>query len=380
MVRLVNEPQVEEPEGCSSTAAGGLQLFLVLCLLGLSRRLPRPWRRPVETAGFSVLLLLSNGCGACSEEAVAALETHYMHRGLGPGPSLITDREGQLVERRRFTPFGHPIEADVQREPTGWGDKAVDGETHWADHGARWLAHDLGRWLAPDPPLRSPDGAGMMAAPWGLNPYVAVANNPMVFEDTDGEDPSRLGAVIVYSYSKVAKYSYWLATGDYNRLQKVDTWGDIQGAVIVAAVGPSGITSSAGVALGVELNSQLRSGHTKDNPQGIDVASLGLATGVGALGGAVGTMVKSVVRNPVEAELATALYNSTWGAGLIVTEGGLAQMGTGLPDKARASAQNREGARVRAIVKAAEARRDDYARSQRSGGDIGHPDSWECTD
>ena len=220
----------------------------------------------------------------------------------------------------------------------------------------------------------------MMAAPWGLNPYVAVANNPMVFEDTDGEDPSRLGAVIVYSYSKVAKYSYWLATGDYNRLQKVDTWGDIQGAVIVAAVGPSGITSSAGVALGVELNSQLRSGHTKDNPQGIDVASLGLATGVGALGGAVGTMVKSVVRNPVEAELATALYNSTWGAGLIVTEGGLAQMGTGLPDKARASAQNREGARVRAIVKAAEARRDDYARSQRSGGDIGHPDSWECTD
>jgi RHS repeat-associated protein len=70
----------------------------------------------------------------------------------------------------------------------GFGDKAVNPSTKWADHGARWLAQDLGRWLAPDPPLDYPAAKKVMAAPWNLsNPYTALGNNPVLFEDGDGE-------------------------------------------------------------------------------------------------------------------------------------------------------------------------------------------------
>jgi RHS repeat-associated protein len=172
-----------------------------------------------STAACSLLVT----AGACSCSAQAS-GTFYMHRTYGPGPTLITDQAGELVDERRFAPYGHPIEADLGAHPVGFGDKAVNPTTKWADHGARWLAQDLGRWLAPDPPLDYPAAKKVMAAPWNFsNPYTALGNNPVLFEDGDGEALNIVvgGAVAVgrLAYDGVTNV-IMLARRDFGGLQK----------------------------------------------------------------------------------------------------------------------------------------------------------------
>ena len=96
----------------------------------------------------------------------------YLHRSHAVGPTLITDQAGTLVDERRFAPYGHRLDGDLATHPLGAGDHPINPLTGWADHGARWLAQDLGRWLAPDPPLDRPRAEVVMQAPWDTtNPY-----------------------------------------------------------------------------------------------------------------------------------------------------------------------------------------------------------------
>ncbi|MDE0882627.1 MAG: FG-GAP-like repeat-containing protein, partial [Myxococcota bacterium] len=141
-------------------------------------------RFALRTAATASLLISANAC-SCTAQASG---TFYLHRTYGPGPTFITNQAGELVDERRFAPYGHPIDADLDAHPIGFGDKAVNPTTQWADHGARWLAQDLGRWLAPDPPLDYPEAEKVMAAPWNAStPYAGLGNNPVLFEDPDGE-------------------------------------------------------------------------------------------------------------------------------------------------------------------------------------------------
>lgn len=111
----------------------------------------------------------------------------FHHPGVGVGPALISDEAGALMDERRYEPFGAVIEASVEAEPLGWGNKPVDPLTGWSDHGARWQAPAVGRWLSPDPPVKAPDPA-YLSAPWRLHPYQYVRNSPMAYWDPDGRE------------------------------------------------------------------------------------------------------------------------------------------------------------------------------------------------
>ena len=109
----------------------------------------------------------------------------FFHVGVGAGPALITDSTGQLLDERVCEPFGMPIAGGNTADEHGWGNKPVDANTGWSDHGARWLAPETTRWHSPDPIVLIPD-TRFAADPWGLHPYQYVRNNPTIYWDPDG--------------------------------------------------------------------------------------------------------------------------------------------------------------------------------------------------
>jgi len=74
---------------------------------------------------------------------------------------------------------------DFSLDPQNVLNKETDSATGWSYHGARWMASSFAMWLSPDPPVKAPDGK-FMGAPWGLNPYQYVEQNPGLYRDPDG--------------------------------------------------------------------------------------------------------------------------------------------------------------------------------------------------
>jgi RHS repeat-associated protein len=182
-------------------AGGPWALVLaVLCLPLLGVR--RPLRRRAAAACLLGIIVTSScnplGTRNARDTLSSATQTVYVHTGFAAGPVLFTDSAGTLVEERRYEPFGEPIDARI---PTASGDvvgdpdmdardlnilnKRTDAATGWSDHGARWMAPETGRWLTPDPPVEGPD-AGFMLAPWALQPYGYVDQNPIIYWDPSG--------------------------------------------------------------------------------------------------------------------------------------------------------------------------------------------------
>lgn len=131
------------------------------------------------------------------------VSVRYVHEGVSKGPALITDAAGTVLEERRYEPFGEPVDAlrdgvpatgpSLDLEPHNSLNKPTDPRTGFSYHGARWLAPAVARWLAPDPAIKAPD-AKFMAAPWDLNPYQYVSQNPTLFWDPDGARKALAGA------------------------------------------------------------------------------------------------------------------------------------------------------------------------------------------
>lgn len=132
------------------------------------------------------------GCASGDElrhsAAAAAGDVAYFHYGAGAGPALITGGDGAVTEERWASPFGVPLApAGAPADPHGALNRPVDPSTGLSDHGARWLAPQLARWLTPDPPVKVPSER-YAADPWDLHPYQYVRHNPTAFWDPDGRD------------------------------------------------------------------------------------------------------------------------------------------------------------------------------------------------
>ncbi|HEY0254959.1 MAG TPA: RHS repeat-associated core domain-containing protein, partial [Kofleriaceae bacterium] len=167
-------------------AVGG---FGLAALLGLALALARPRRRAPRWAHASAFVLMF-GCasteGSREQELVGAATVTYMHTAYGAGPTLYSDSSGNVIEERRYEPFGVVVDAaNVALLDVSELGKRVDLATGWSDHGARWLAPETARWLSTDPPVTGPD-AKFMAEPWALHPYQYVDQNPVAFWDPDG--------------------------------------------------------------------------------------------------------------------------------------------------------------------------------------------------
>ncbi|MCC7307097.1 MAG: RHS repeat-associated core domain-containing protein [Acidobacteria bacterium] len=113
-------------------------------------------------------------------------------------PRVITNKQGEVVSRRDFMPFGEEIAPDaayrtaalkygisdgVRQKFTGY---QRDEETDLDFAEARYYYNDHGRFTAVDPLLAS----GKSANPQSFNRYIYVLNNPLRLVDPTGKSPS----------------------------------------------------------------------------------------------------------------------------------------------------------------------------------------------
>ena len=101
---------------------------------------------------------------------------HSDHLG---SSSVVTDRNGALIEETAFYPYGHPRNQYTRDGTTPIADyrftgKEQDIESRMTYFGARYYSGVLGTWASPDPAEQFP------------NLYLYAANNPLVFVDPDG--------------------------------------------------------------------------------------------------------------------------------------------------------------------------------------------------
>jgi RHS repeat-associated protein len=186
-----------------------------------------------STAKLSALVALISACTLSGTDKTAHIlatttDATFMHAGFAAGPAVFTDASGDIIEERRYEPYGTPLDAvDVVALDLNALNKRTDASTGWSDHGARWLAPETGRWLSTDPPVAAPS-SGFMAAPWKLHPYQYVSQNPISYWDPDGND----GEVIGFGAAAVLDLTASVASR-VNRVPVVGT----AGAVVVGAVG-----------------------------------------------------------------------------------------------------------------------------------------------
>ena len=193
------------PAGLGRVAGLGLW-GVTLALIGVAlvdgrRRRPA---RPLAAALVGILVTTSCSLATRTAEQQALWSppsVTYFHAGFGAGPVVFTDAAGQLLEERRYEPFGAPVDArirhgasyelgapDLAARDVNALNKRTELTTGWSDHGARWLAPETGRWLTPDPPVAGPD-VKFMFEPWALHPYQYVDQNPISYWDPDGREP-----------------------------------------------------------------------------------------------------------------------------------------------------------------------------------------------
>jgi RHS repeat-associated protein len=121
-----------------------------------------------------------------SANAQGSEEVRYYHTDAIGSVRLVTDTNGQIVERYDYLPFGEPWTAS----PTGtetrrFGGKERDTETAFDYFGARYYSSVHGRFNVVDPALDT-DAATLNPQRW--NRYAYGANNPFRNVDPDGRD------------------------------------------------------------------------------------------------------------------------------------------------------------------------------------------------
>jgi RHS repeat-associated protein len=130
-------------------------------------------------------------CGAATANAQTSEVVTYFHTDATGSIRMITDANGEVVERHDYMPFGEEWPAPSSAERRLYGAKEREPETGFDYSGARYYAPSSGRFTSPDPltadPLR-------IVNPQRWNRYAYAANNPLTYGDPDGLD------VIVFNF------------------------------------------------------------------------------------------------------------------------------------------------------------------------------------
>jgi RHS repeat-associated protein len=108
----------------------------------------------------------------------------YHHDHLGT-PFVVTDAEGMVVSRHRYSPFGEELAPEGSNSHT----HRFTGHERDTDTGldymmARYYGAGMGRFLSVDPAL----GSASATHPQTWNRYAYVLNNPLAYKDPDGEE------------------------------------------------------------------------------------------------------------------------------------------------------------------------------------------------
>lgn len=150
--------------------------------------MPSTFRRQSGASVMTKRLVLTLAILLLPRLAVAQTEeVRYYHSDAIGSVRLVTDADGQVVERYDYLPFGEPWTAS----PTGtetrrFAGKERDAETGLDYLGARYYASQTGRFTTVDPLL---DIEQALVDPQRWNRYAYALNNPLKFTDPDGRNP-----------------------------------------------------------------------------------------------------------------------------------------------------------------------------------------------
>jgi len=128
---------------------------------------------------------------ACLAPRMAAAQTeqvYYYHLDAVGSVRMITDANGQEVERADYTPFGQPSMTGSVQDPRQFTGQPYDAETAFDYLGARYYASQTGRFTTPDDPsYLDPFN------PQSMNRYAYAYNNPLRYVDLDGHSGDCVG-------------------------------------------------------------------------------------------------------------------------------------------------------------------------------------------
>jgi RHS repeat-associated protein len=119
--------------------------------------------------------------------AFAQEQVLYYHTDAIGSVRMITDANGQVVERHDYLPFGEEYPLSQQQpsvEKRLFGGKEHDQETGFEYSGARYYASGTGRFTTVDPG----HVGGDIFDPQSWNGYAYARNNPLAFIDPFGLD------------------------------------------------------------------------------------------------------------------------------------------------------------------------------------------------
>ena len=116
-------------------------------------------------------------------------ETSYYHTDSLSSSALVTDKEGKVVYRSDYEPFGDSLHTSGEERYTYTG-KERDVSTGLYYYGARYYDSALGRFISSDPI------SGNLYNSQRLNRYTYVMNNPMVYTDPTGMESTRANAFL----------------------------------------------------------------------------------------------------------------------------------------------------------------------------------------
>jgi len=116
---------------------------------------------------------------------------YYLNDHLG-GVDIVTDENGNVVERKDYLPYGEEriIDGEESIEDYGYTGKEQDTESGLYYYGARYYDPEIGRFIQIDPLVLGESGkplSDVLSNPQALNGYSYVLNNPMRYVDEEGK-------------------------------------------------------------------------------------------------------------------------------------------------------------------------------------------------
>ena len=106
----------------------------------------------------------------------------YFHNDHLGSATLITDENGNVVEEKKYSPFGIELAGNSK---IGYNSKELDKDTDLNYYGARYYASEFGRFITPD------TVKGKLTNPQSLNLYAYTLNNPLKYVDPSGNQQKK---------------------------------------------------------------------------------------------------------------------------------------------------------------------------------------------
>ncbi len=203
--------------------------------------------------------------------AVNSGRVEYYHRDALDNVRVVTDENGQVLERHDYLPFGEecttgacaPNPGMVGGQPRRFTGKERDPETGHDYFGARYYSQRVGRFTTIDPHLGH---RAALVDPQRWNRYAYGRNNPLRYVDPDGRDAidyvggvanafgSNFFAGAGRAYGGNADFQFGQFVGDVISIPAGGAWAQAGAGTAglgVAASAPSGGVSLVATAGGV---------------------------------------------------------------------------------------------------------------------------------